>query len=115
MNSRGGTWFRRLARALATAQIAVYAALPFAEARLERAPGPVTVEARHSTDCVPAHDPLACLFCQVGVVRAEAGGTSGPPAPVEAHAPLDPAATITVVGRAPRLEPPSRAPPTTLA
>ncbi len=107
--------FRRLALALATAQMAIYATLPFAEARLERAPGPAAVEAHHTTDCAPVHNPATCLFCQVALVRAEAGTRTSAPQADESRSALASAPHAVAMPRAPPHEPPSRAPPLSLA
>ncbi|MBI1722590.1 MAG: hypothetical protein HYR48_01640 [Gemmatimonadetes bacterium] len=62
--------FRRLALVFATAQGLLYAALPFAEARLEKPPAQAGIESHHSHDCVPLHQPDKCVFCQLATLRA---------------------------------------------
>jgi hypothetical protein len=109
------TPFRHLALLVALAQGLLFAAAPFAEARLEHAPRQAGIERRHTHACTPLHQPDKCAFCQLGTARArrtdavtlEAGGRivlirfvgSRPAEPpvAELHAPR------------------SRAPPTTLA
>jgi hypothetical protein len=72
MNFRLSNPIRRLVAALAVAQMAVTVAVPLAEARLERAPGPVSIEQQHTKQCVTIHRPGACLLCQHAAVRAPA-------------------------------------------
>src|SRR5712672_593875 len=59
------TLFRRLALALAAAQLVAYAAVPVLEALTERAPGPVALERAHTASCVVLHTPDSCLACQL--------------------------------------------------
>src|SRR6266849_333030 len=55
---------RRLALALAAAQLVAYAAVPILEARAERASGPA-FERKHSSSCVVLHSSATCLACQL--------------------------------------------------
>lgn len=64
---------RRLVLALAALQLAVTVAVPLAEARNERAPGPVSVERQHSQECVTLHKPSACVLCQHAAMRSHPG------------------------------------------
>lgn len=102
---------RRLLAALAVAQLAVTALVPLAEARLERSPGPVSIEQQHSTECVTVHRPDACLLCQHLLTRAQA---SKPAAPLPGSCDV-PAVAVerNALRAAPatRHEPPPRAPP----
>lgn len=107
--------FRRLALVFATAQGLLYAALPFAEARLERPPVQAGIERNHSDKCAPLHQPDKCIFCQLATLRARR--TEGVSVRAEGR-------TVAVRVAAPRSEEPqrgqprptrSRSPPTSLA
>ncbi len=63
-------WIRRLACVFAVGQGLLYAALPFAEARMEHPPATAGYESRHSHDCVALHQPDKCVFCQLATMRA---------------------------------------------
>lgn len=64
------SWIRRWAFVFALGQGLLYAALPFAEARVDRPPATAGFESRHSHDCVPLHQPDKCVFCQLATMRA---------------------------------------------
>jgi len=66
-NSR--TLLRRLATALAAAQLPAFALAPVIEAATERAPGPPCVETPHGP-CTPVHQPSTCLACVLLAARA---------------------------------------------
>lgn len=59
---------RRLALALAAAQILGFALVPVIEAT-ERAPGPASVESGHQ-HCARLHEPATCLACVLLAARA---------------------------------------------
>ena len=107
--------FRRLALALAAAQIVAYAATPVVEALTDRAPGPVAVERSHDATCVVLHSSDSCLACQLLSAHGQrARGTCLPGAPPLALAPV----AMTRVSSPPRAPPRnlrSRAPPADLA
>lgn len=62
--------FRRLALVVAFAQGLLYAAAPFAEAQLDRAPARAGIERSHSPECTRLHQPDKCAFCQLATARA---------------------------------------------
>jgi len=111
MNFRFSRTVRRLVSALAFAQLAVTVAVPMAEARLERAPGPVSIERQHSTDCVTVHRPGACVLCQHAATRAPAARCASVPASFRESAVIARHTAAPPVAGNPRSEPPSRAPP----
>ena len=61
---------RRLALALAAAQVLAYAAAPVLHGLSERNPGPAHVEAATDQACVPAHAASACVVCQMLTLQA---------------------------------------------
>lgn len=61
---------RRLALALAAAQVLAYAAAPVLHGVTERNPGPAHVEAASDQACVPAHAASACVVCQMLTLQA---------------------------------------------
>lgn len=106
---------RRLALALAAAQIVVYAAAPVLEALTEHAPGPVALEHAHTHACVVLHAPDSCLACQLLSTLGHAA--RGACLPVVASDAIAPAAS-TYAAWTPRAPPRgtrSRAPPQHLA
>ena len=113
--SRSRPALRRLALALAAAQIVAYAATPVVEALTERAPGPVSLEPIHTATCVILHSSDSCLACQLLSVHGQrACGTSLPAAPPLAAAP-DLTTRTSRSLRAPPRHLRSRAPPAHLA
>jgi hypothetical protein len=107
--------FRRLALALAAAQIVVYAAAPVLEALTERAPGPVALERSHSSACVVLHAPDSCLACQLlSALGQAARGTCLPVALSDAVSPAT-SEHSAWTPRAPPRNSRSRAPPQHLA
>lgn len=115
MSFRTRPLVRRLAAALAAAQIAAYAAAPILESRVERAPGPVSVEQGHSSHCVKVHQAATCLACQLVVTRARAGEGGHVP---ELAAMQELPAVASEAARAPRAppdRPQTRAPPSLAA
>lgn len=111
MNFRLSNTVRRLVTALAAAQLAMTVAVPLAEARLERAPGPVSVEQRHTEQCVTIHRPGACVLCQHAATRAQQGRSS--PLPVAGRETLFVARRLAQHAPVvrPGFPPPTRAPP----
>lgn len=102
--------FRRFALSLAAAQLLAYAAAPVVEALTEEMPGPVSVEAAHSTTCVPVHQATTCIACQLLTFSARRAES----VPVhctreERAAPVD--LTASISPRAPPAPHHSRAPP----
>jgi len=63
------TLLRRLALALAAAQLAAFALAPVIEAATEHAPGPPSVESAHQ-HCARVHQPATCLACVLLAARA---------------------------------------------
>ena len=110
-----GRTLKRLALALATAQLVAYAAAPVIEARTEHPAGPIAIERTHTAHCVRVHQPDTCLACQLGSMRARAGErTSVPASPTRAVA-TDPATSTAAQPRAPPHTVHSRAPPAPVA
>ena len=62
---------RRLALALAAAQLAAFALAPVIEAASEHEPGPASIEAAHG-HCVKVHQPATCLACVLAATRGRA-------------------------------------------
>src|SRR5262245_5691270 len=106
-----GPTLKRLAMALATAQLLAYAAAPIIEAQTERAPGPVAIERSHTAQCVRVHQPESCLACQLVSARARAGERTRVPELATQQASLEPAARTASQPRAPPRSTRSRAPP----
>lgn len=107
--------FRRLALVVAFAQGSLYAAAPFAEAQLDRAPAGAGIERSHSAECTRLHQPDKCAFCQLATARARR--TDGPTLQASGRTVL-----VRITGGQPAepelVEPcptRSRAPPTTFA
>jgi hypothetical protein len=113
MNNR--PLFRRLALALAAAQIVVYAAVPVLEALTENAPGPVALERAHTSSCVVLHAPDSCLACQLLSTHGQAA--RGTCLPAQLSDAVTPATTSrsSWTPRAPPRSTRSRAPPSHLA
>jgi hypothetical protein len=61
---------RRLALALAAAQVLAHAAAPVLHGLTDRDPGPAHVEAATDQACVPAHAASACVVCQMLTLQA---------------------------------------------
>jgi hypothetical protein len=108
--SRSRPALRRLALALATAQLVAYAAVPVVEGRTERSAGPA-LERTHTATCVVLHSPISCLACQLLATHGQrAGGTTVPASRLAVRAPA-------VIGeafassRSPNRSLQSRAPP----
>jgi hypothetical protein len=77
--SRSRPALRRLALALATAQLVAYAAVPVVEGRTERVGGPEALERNHTATCVVLHSPISCLACQLLSAHGQrAAGASVP-------------------------------------
>jgi hypothetical protein len=110
-----GRTLKRLAFALATAQMLAYAAAPVIEAQTEHAPGPTHIERTHSSHCVRIHQPDTCLACQLVSLRARAGERTSVPVMTSQVAASDPAARTVTVPRAPPRTTRSRAPPLPVA
>lgn len=111
MNFRLSNTVRRLVSALATAQLAMTAAMPFADARLERAPGPVSVEQQHDEQCVTVHRPGACVLCQHAATKAQHGRVAALPSPARETSFVGREMSLRTPAVRPSFEPPSRAPP----
>jgi len=106
---------RRLALALAAAQLLAYAAAPLIESRAERAPGPVALERTHTASCVVLHAPDSCLACQLLTIHGQRPeGACVPLAVTSREAATNPRLAAWTP-RAPPGTLHSRAPPTHLA
>lgn len=106
---------RRLALALATAQLLAYAVAPALEAATEKAPGPVHVEQPQTGTCTPVHAPDACLACQLLTLHAQAAVDRRADLIGEERAAFEAGALTTIAPRAPPTGLLTRAPPTRLA
>ena len=107
--------FRRLALALAAAQIVVYAAAPVLEALTERAPGPVALERAHTSACIVLHAPDSCLACQLLSTHGQVGRGTCPPVGSKELASPAASAQAAWTPRAPPRSTRGRAPPLHLA
>jgi hypothetical protein len=107
--------FRRLALALAAAQIMAYAIAPTLESRTDRATGPVALERAHTHACVVLHAPDSCLACQL--LSAHGQQARAACLPLALRDAVSPAASehASAAPRAPPRTTRSRAPPQFLA
>lgn len=111
MTFRPTAAIRRIVLALAALQLAITVAVPLAEAKVERAPGPVSVETQHTNDCVTIHRPSACVLCQHLITKSHAARPAVlPPAPAAVGV-AAPAAVAVVVIIATVVQPPATGPP----
>jgi hypothetical protein len=101
---------RRLALALATAQLVAYAAVPVVEGRSERTAGPA-LERSHTAACVVLHSAISCLACQLLSAHGQrAGGATEPASWLAVRAPAVIGEAFTS-SRPPHRSLQSRAPP----